>query len=65
MTEAHNVPRHAAAKRIALGIATALVSVNIWTGSPLLALWVGSKAVGSSGLSREPSFLWLASSPCR
>ncbi len=24
-----------------------LVSLNIWTGSPVLALWVGSKVQGS------------------
>lgn len=36
--------------RILLGTATTLVSVNLWTGGPLLALWVGSRiqtAVGS------------------
>lgn len=38
-------------KRIALGIATALISINIWTGCPMLALWVGSQAVGGSRLS--------------
>jgi len=40
-----------AAKRIALGVATALVAINIWTGGPLLAVWVGSQAVGGSTLS--------------
>jgi hypothetical protein len=34
-------------KRIGLGSLTALFSVNIWTGAPLLALWVGSKAQGN------------------
>jgi hypothetical protein len=28
-------------------IASALVSINVWTGSPLLAVWVGSKVQGS------------------
>lgn len=36
-----------AAKRIGLVIASALVSINIWTGAPLLAVWVGSKVQGS------------------
>jgi hypothetical protein len=36
-----------ALKRVGLGSITALVSVNIWTGAPLLALWVGSKAQGN------------------
>jgi hypothetical protein len=26
-----------------------VVGLNIWTGNPLLALWVGSRAVGSTG----------------
>lgn len=30
---------------------TALVTVNVWTGCPLLALWVGSRAVGTRDLS--------------
>lgn len=28
-------------------IASVLVSINVWTGSPLLAVWVGSKVQGS------------------
>jgi hypothetical protein len=45
-------------KRIGLGSLTALVSVNIWTGGPLLALWVGSKAQGNfSSLSMGAVFL--------
>lgn len=28
-------------------IATVLVSINIWTGSPLFAVWVGSRVQGS------------------
>jgi len=57
MTEAGNVPSSAVAKRIALGIATTLVSINIWTGCPLLAVWVGSRAVGGTGLSMGAVFL--------
>jgi hypothetical protein len=30
-------------KRVALICATAFVTLNVWTGSPLLALWVGSR----------------------
>lgn len=37
--------------RIALAAAAVVVAVNIWTGAPLLALWVGSRFVGSSRLS--------------
>lgn len=39
------------AERVALAAAAAFVTVNIWTGAPLVALWVGSQAAGSSGLS--------------
>lgn len=38
-------------KRIALAAATSFVAVNIWTGAPLLALWIGSHAVGQTTLS--------------
>jgi hypothetical protein len=30
-------------KRVALAAAMAVVTVNIWTGAPLFALWVGSR----------------------
>ena|SRR5690348_4491176 len=35
--------------RIFLGILTTLVSVNLWTGGPLLALWVGSRVQAAVG----------------
>ena len=38
-------------KRAVLLAAMAVVAVNIWTGSPLLALWVGSRVVGDGSLS--------------
>ena len=45
-------------KRVGLGSITALLSVNIWTGGPLVALWVGSKAQGNfSSLSMGAVFL--------
>jgi hypothetical protein len=39
------------AQRVALAAAAAFVTVNIWTGAPLVALWVGSRAAGPTGLS--------------
>ena len=58
MTEPQNTPIAATgAKRIALGVATALVAINIWTGGPLLALWVGSQAVRGGTLSMGAVFL--------
>ena len=38
-------------KRVTLAAVAALATVNIWTGCPLLALWVGSQAVGERSLS--------------
>lgn len=35
-------------KRAAVLAATAVVALNVWTGSPLLALWVGSRYEDSS-----------------
>ena len=44
-------------ERVALGAAAVLAAVNIWTGAPLLAVWVGSKIVGGSGLSMGAVFV--------
>ena len=38
-----------ALERVVLGVLTTLVSVNIWTGGPLLALWVGSRIQSAVG----------------
>jgi hypothetical protein len=38
-------------KRVAMAAATAFVSINIWTGAPLVALWVGSQASDQKVLS--------------
>lgn len=35
--------------RVGLGALTTLVSVNLWTGGPLVALWVGSRIQASVG----------------
>jgi len=44
-------------KRAALAAATAFLAVNIWTGAPLLALWVGSQVVGQTTLSMKAVFV--------
>ncbi len=41
--------RHPVLTRIGLGILTTLVSVNLWTGGPLLAVWVGSRVQAAVG----------------
>jgi hypothetical protein len=38
-------------QRLGLAIAASLVSVNIWTGAPLFAVWVGSRVAPASGTS--------------
>ena len=35
--------------RIVLGALTALVSINLWTGGPLAAVWVGSRVQAAVG----------------
>jgi hypothetical protein len=47
-------PRFFKLKRMMLAIAGALVSVNMWTGGPVFALWVGSQFEGWVG-GRAPS----------
>ena len=47
-------------KRAAVLAAMAVVAVNIWTGGPLLALWVGSRIQGTSGLSMGAVFAVIA-----
>src|SRR6476620_10306799 len=48
------------AKKLGLISASALVSINVWTGAPLLAVWVGSKVQGNSGLSMGAVFSVVA-----
>ena len=38
-----------ALKKVGLVTASALCTINIWTGAPLFAVWVGSKVQGSLG----------------
>ena len=50
-TESLPRPRFLRVKRTALVSGAILASVNIWTGCPLLAVWVGSRFVGGTTLS--------------
>jgi hypothetical protein len=43
--------RHLRTKRVLLAAATAFLSINLWTGAPLVSLWVGSRVVGQRELS--------------
>jgi len=51
-----SAPRRAWLKRIGLATATALCAVNVWTGAPLLAVWIGSRIQGGLGLSMTAVF---------
>lgn len=51
------VPRFLTFRRALFAAATAFLSINLWTGSPLLALWVGSQAVGERMLSMTSLFV--------
>jgi hypothetical protein len=36
-------------KRVTVATASILVAINIWTGCPLLALWIGSRVASRAG----------------
>lgn len=44
-------------ERVALQALMALSAVNIWTGAPLLAVWVGSRVVTSTRVTMSAVFL--------
>jgi hypothetical protein len=44
------------ARRVGLRIAMLAVALNVWTGSPLLALWIGSRLQGSGPPKMGPVF---------
>ena len=51
-TSAHRGRPHglrAAAKRVTLGALTTLITVNLVTGGPVLALWIGSRIQTAAG----------------
>lgn len=52
-------PRRLALKRVALAATTAFLAVNIWTGAPVFALWVGSRFVGQQVLSMKAVLIVL------
>jgi hypothetical protein len=44
--EARSQARTSSLKRYGLAALTSFIALNIWTGSPLLALWIGSQVQG-------------------
>jgi hypothetical protein len=55
--EQGDLPRFLTVKRVTMAAATAFLSINIWTGAPLLALWVGSQVSGQTVLSMKAVFV--------
>ena len=51
------VQRFVPLRRVVLTAASSLVAVNIWTGCPLLALWIGSISTGQRYLSMTAMFI--------
>jgi hypothetical protein len=47
-------------ERVALGAGTVLVGINLWTGFPLFAIWVGSRVAGGSGVTSGALFIVVA-----
>jgi hypothetical protein len=52
-------PRHML-KRVGLAAATAFVTANIWTGCPLVALWVGAQTVQERRITMTSVFVIVA-----
>jgi hypothetical protein len=50
-------PRLPWLKRVGLLSASALAAINIWTGAPLFAVWVGSQVARGSALSMGAVFV--------
>ena len=44
--------------RIGLAALMAVVGLNVWTGSPLLGLWIGSRVQGDGGPTMLPIFVF-------
>jgi hypothetical protein len=47
-------------KTLTLAAATAFVTVNLWTGCPLFALWVGAQVVGERRVTMTAIFVIVA-----
>ena len=57
MTANSQGARASALKRVLLAAALTVVAINVWTGGPLLSLWVGSRAQGSGPPSMTAVFV--------
>ena len=48
-TDRHPIGFRGTLERIVLATLSTIVSINLWTGGPLLALWVGSRIQAAAG----------------
>jgi hypothetical protein len=58
--EAPDQPIGSRVKRVVLVAAMGIVTLNIWTGAPLLGLWAGSRVAPDSGISMLSVFVVVA-----
>jgi hypothetical protein len=54
-----DTPRVLALKRVSMAGATAFLAINLWTGAPLLAVWVGSQVGSQTTLTMTAAFVVL------
>jgi hypothetical protein len=47
-------------ERVGLVVGMALATINIWTGAPLLAIWVGSRVQGGAGTTKMSTIVVIA-----
>jgi hypothetical protein len=59
MAEFSKAPRFVMLKRLSMAAATAFLSIAVFTGAPLLALWAGSRVSGQTVLSMKAVFVVL------
>jgi len=52
-------PRSLTVKRLTMAVATAFITINIFTGAPLVALWVGSQVGDQATLTMESMLVVL------
>ena len=58
--ESHDPVRFLLAKRALMAAATAFLAINLCTGAPLFALWVGSRVVGQRTITMAAVFVVVA-----
>jgi hypothetical protein len=46
--------------RIILAVLTAILAINLWTGAPLFAIWVGSRVQKGTGLTMSTVIVVMA-----